>query len=1439
MWKLVLQNLRARRERAALVVVSAALSAVAFVLFTAASSQTTVVADQSLSRYWRTTYDILVRPPETVTEIERRYGLVEANHLSGTPGGITFEQYETIKRLPGVEVAAPIAMLGYMRRTSPLIGIRDPLPDGIYRVSATTTIWDGHQPLTATLPEPYYAFYYQALDQIAPWEEQLNREFHEEMIRLRLMSAGTADFFGFMVSTPSFEDMALLAAVDPEQEARLVHLDQMVIEDEKDHDYLSPDTPLLLNRSGYLILPVLLNVHDYVSETLSIRIERVDGFEWQPTLLDGLRAISGPEEIERSPRQVVWEETLPVHQEWRNAAPRLEVADGEVKVTATAWARDLAGYLYAPAPVQYRVMENPPTLLPDRLILEAVPVGLTATEERHEVERFMPPDLRDLIIRWRRSPELVFRHLEPQQNVLFEPYVQGLFDVDPAVALGGAPPNRVPLETYLPPLVTLKYDEEGRPVEPPATLRPTLNDAGYLASPPEMLITLEAARRLMTEGCMQWIPLEETPYFRVELTKCSPVLEDLISAIRVRVGGISELTPQAQARIEAVAQQIVEETGLHVDIMVGSSPQPVLVHIPGYAGVAGIGYVEEPWVKKGVTTQVRTGMNRADALLFGVMLVACLLFLFNAQYVSVQGRLPEFGILRALGWRRSALFTLVLGEALVLGVLSGALGTLIAGGMGWVLGLAASVKRLALLVPLGSGVFVLGALLPAWRAARIPPSPLTQAGETVAERRVPGGASVWGYAMRGVWRRPARTLATLAGLVLAAGLLVLLKLAQAGLDGVLYGTLLGAWISTQVQAYHLTMGAVALLAAALGVTEVMLLNVIQRRREIGLLIALGWRRGELRRLFLVESGLLGLSGGGLGTALAVLVYRLAYGTLPPEAATWVQVVGLGFLLPLLAAVLATLYPVHRAVRLLPLEALRGEERPASAGALSPVLARLGLMGAVAVALLLVLSWTLGGRPTPSAAPEVEVGTSTPEATSTPGAPPRMAPTPTPVAVEGLPHYRLDLVADVTEGRLLGEETLTFTNRRGAALEKVVLRLYPNCPEWTPQGLHQESHLRLLEAHVDGQPVSVTLTTSDTVALLPLSKPLGPGEEAVVELTFELREPQRAHPGVEGWALASFFPMLAVHEESGWRLDVCAFCGDVVYSESAWYEYRITAPAEWVVAATGEEVGRRPHSDGTLTHVYEAGPVRDLALALSPAFRVWQKEVEGVTVAVYAPGEAPQGEEPLSIASEAFRLFSERFGAYPYSTLRVVAFPDVGTVGMEYPGLIYLTYRPDDPRLAQVIAHEVAHQWWYGVVGNDVFNEPWLDEALVQYASVLYLEEVEGKEAAEQRLQAYEEKRRRLRDLERYDPPVNSPVWAFAPPEFEHYFDIVYDKGALFLDALRREIGDAAFFQGLRTYYERYRFGVATAEGFLDAMQQAAGRDLRAFFEAWVGDLKMP
>ncbi len=1421
MLKLVLRNLRVRRERAALVTTSAALIAAALALFASASSATTVTADQALSRYWRTTYDILVRPPGVVTEIERQYGLVEANHLSGTRGGITFEQYEQIRGIPEVEVAAPIAVLGYLHRGSPVVGIHAPLPDGIYCVSATATIWDGYRSLPAT-SGPYYGVYFQ--DSLGAQAQ----EIWSESSRLKLVPLGTANTWGLAVQTPYFEDKALLVAVDPEQEARLIPLDQMVVEG----DYLQSDAPVILNRWGAPIVPLLLNVHDYVSETLTIRIERVDAFDEGPKLLDGLKAIAGSEKIEAAPRRVVWEETLPVRQVWRTLWPLLEISGGEVE-SGFPYVREFTGHIYAPAPVRYRVMRHPPPAIPEELlVLEAVPVGATSTEQRHEHEEASPPDVAELLdlVRWRRSPELVFRRLEPQEEVWFEPYVQGLFEVDVLKALGDASPNQVPMETYFPPLVTLRYDEAGRPVEPPATLRPTLNAEGYLVSPPDMLITLDAARYLLTEGCMEWVSVKGTPYPREEHSECSPVREDIISAIRVRVGGIADLTPQAQVRIEQVTQRIVELTGLHVDIMVGSSPQRVLVHIPGYGEVPGLGYVEEGWVQKGVTTLVTTGVNRADALLFSTMLVACLLFLFNANYVSVLSRLPEFGIMRALGWRSRTLLSLVVSEALVLGLLGGALGASLALGIVCAFALPVPPERVALLVPLGGGAFVLGAILPAWRAARVPPASVIGAGETTSGRHVPGGSSLLGYAVGATLRRPARTMTTLAGLALATGLLVFLKLALDGLDGALYGTLLGTWIRAQIRPHHLMMGGVALLASALAVAEAMMLNVIQRRREIGLLGALGWRQADLFRAFLVEGGLMGLAGGLLGMALAVLLYLVSYGLLPKNAATWLHIFGLGIVLPLVVTVLAMLHPARQAACLLPLDALRGEERLAPTGTLGRTMAWLWLGGAAVIALVFAVSWAGGGQPAPPPPPVAGMPTPAPTATSLLPPPPPV-PTPTPVAVANLPRYRLDLLVDEEGRRIEGQETIEFTNRTGTPLDTLAVRLYPNSPQWTPEGITQETRLQMEDVRLDGHPVKVTLTVSDTAALLPLDGPLAPGAQVTIELDFELQVPPSGALSSDVWTLGSFFPMLAVHEASGWRLDVCDFCPDIVYSESGMYEFAVTAPAGWVIAATGEEGGTTRNADGTVTHFYQAGPVRDLALALSPNFRVQSQMAEDVMISVYSLPDDPQAEAILRTASQVLRVFDARFGPYPYPSLRLVALPSPSNTGIEYPGMIYIYRRQDSEAISQLVAHEVAHQWWYGVVGNDVFTEPWLDEALAEYSTVVYLEDAEGPDVARQHLSERKAQYVRVQVIEGDDRPVGSAMWAFAPTG-EHYFDIVYAKGVVFMDALRQEIGDEAFFDGWCTYYAQHRFGVATGSSFLEAMQQTAGWDLRPFFEEW-------
>lgn len=1429
-----------RRHETVLVFTSTVLLVIAFTVFLTIASETTVIADRSLHQYWRTTYDILVRSPEAVTDIERKFRLVEMNHLAGTSGGITVPQYELIKGIEGVDVAAPIAMLGYVNRHAPVIGIVDPLPAGVYRVSVSAAIWDGSRSIDATIQEPYYAFYYQGNEQIPYFDEELNRDFREELVRLQLVPSGEAEMWGFMIRTPSFEDKALLAAIDPEEEAKLINLDQMVVAD----DYLSMETSLTHDRRGYALVPVLLNIHDYVSETITIRIERVNVFNEDLPPVESLKIISGPDEIIQAPRQMVWEETVHVKREWTNVAPILEIANGQIESgPQTSRSREFTGYVYAPAPVQYDEMKTvPESLAGNSLVLEAFPIGSTSAEEHLELEELWAPDYRELMqrISWKRLPELIFRKLEPQQKVLFNVFIRGVYDVDPLIALAGASPNEVPLETYYPPLVKLVYDEEGIPYQTPATLRPTLNTRGYLVSPPDMLISLETSQDLIDEWCVDWKTVEGTPYPIVEPIDCQTVREDIISAVRVRVAGISELTPLAQSRIEQVAEDIVNLTGLHVDIMVGSSPQPVLVHIPGYEDVPGLGYVEEMWVKKGVNTLIRMGIDRLDRLLFGVFLIAFLMYLFNAMFVSILGRLPEFGVMQAIGWRKRTLIGYVMGEALVLGLGSGILSATCVLGIVQLFDLSVPREYIALLVPLGVGAFLLGALLPARRAVQPLPAPVIRSGEITVMGRGLVSSNLVRYIMRGVLRKPLRLLATLLGLTLAAASMVFLVLVLSELNGSLCGTLLGEWICTQIRAYHITLAIIAFLSATLAIGKMMAMNVMERRREIGLLGALGWRQGAISRTIAGESALIGLFGGIFGTAIAVLSYQLFSTLALVDIHTWMLVLGSGIVPPTLAATIVTVFMTRRSVQISPGIALRGMGRVRLIKSSRRLFEWLGFAVLISVVLLIVSSLVYGSPPEADHTSVSAQLTSTPEGsvqdTSTPIYTP--AQTPTAISTDDLNHYQIDLKADIEARRIDGQERIEFVNRTGGVLDTLALRLYANYPRLASEGAQQVEYLRVTAFSIDGQRVTnLSLTASNTAVIATLDDGLNPGEHATLDISFELDVREVAGAPSNVWILHSFFPILAVSDETDWRLDVCPYCTDFVYSESALYEFSVTVPSDWIIAATGEQGYAIEDNDGFTMHSYSSQTVRDLALAMSPSFQVTRKQIDDVAVSLYSLTDDSKDAKILDTAVESLSFYSDLFGAYPYKSLDLVVLPGMGAAGVEYPGLIYLFSSQDDNRLPILVAHEVSHQWWYSAVGNDVFMEPWLDEALAQYSALVFLEEVEGKEVLQSYISDYEEEINRLEVLHGVGFPVGSSVWEFAP-EGIYYYEIIYYKGAMFLNALRLEIGDEAFFDGWHTFFTQHQYGIATGAGFIEAMQQASGRDLRDFVEDWIGPLGM-
>jgi hypothetical protein len=592
------------------------------------------------------------------------------------------------------------------------------------------------------------------------------------------------------------------------------------------------------------IIPALLNVHDYVDQRIRIRIERVGDPAPKEEWAEWLMGIPNKKALESIPTKVVWEQNLPIQREWVGESLVLEARDGQIK-SVPGVTPGIFAPLFSPSPVDYgRHADAPVELSADRLALEAIPLGSIAGAEDEWSGG------------WTRTPETLFREFKPRQDpwLRFEPVVQGAFEIDPMQALAGFAPNQVPLETYLPPYARLTYDAEGRVLKPPIDLHPTLNDAGYLLTPPDILIPLDKVSFLLEKGCVDGTLIPQGSFLAPDLTPVPcQIGDDYISAIRVRVAGIDNLDAFAQAKIERVAQEIVERTGLHVDIMSGSSPQPVLVHLPGFGPVPDQGYIEELWVKKGVNTLFQQGLNLADRLWFISLLLVCLLLLINSSYLLTLGRLGEFGLLRAIGWRIGTIFRLLLGEFTILGLLSGSLGLIIVLASRRLLALSISPSHAILLIPLGAAAFLTGGLLPVWRASRADPALLLNAREIFHPRRLAGGHSLFGYALNGSLRRPARTLSGLLSLALSAGMLVLLALSLTVLEGELYGTLLGAWIRTVIQPYHFFLAGLALGMAALGVATLMILNVHQRRTEIGLLSALGWRCASIFRLFVFES----------------------------------------------------------------------------------------------------------------------------------------------------------------------------------------------------------------------------------------------------------------------------------------------------------------------------------------------------------------------------------------------------------------------------------------------------------------------------------------------------------------------------------------------------------------------------------------------------------
>jgi hypothetical protein len=408
------------------------------------------------------------------------------------------------------------------------------------------------------------------------------------------------------------------------------------------------------------------------------------------------------------------------------------------------------------------------------------------------------------------------------------------------------------------------------------------------------------------------------------------------------------------------------------------------------------------------------------------------------------------------------------------------------------------------------------------------------------------------------------------------------------------------------------------------------------------------------------------------------------------------------------------------------------------------------------------------------------------------------------------------------------------------LEELVFRLYPNSSE-----IYGGS-LEVTGARLAGEPVQPEVVLEDGTALrLPLSAPLPPGETLVAELEFEGRTAEdfggslwvygvfNYNPETELLTLANWYPLLAHWEDGAWQYEPVSGVGDAVVSETALYRVQIQAPEGWQVAATGSALELGAESGGAGMW-FTSGPARDFMVVASPQLVESQAEINGILVRHWGLPEGRQRwNEALQMAVDSLQAFSDSFGPYPYRELDVVAVPLRLASGVEYPGLILIEQNeytaPNPVFLGVVVSHEVAHQWWYAVVGSDVLEHPWQDEALATYSSLVY-QEAHQPPAYAGTLEAYRQRVERAEGSPD-DLPVALPVEAFrANPGA--YSTVVYLKGALFFVELQEEIGDEAFFNALQAYYSEYRYELAEPQDLLSAFEDACGCELDPFYAEW-------
>ena len=479
--------------------------------------------------------------------------------------------------------------------------------------------------------------------------------------------------------------------------------------------------------------------------------------------------------------------------------------------------------------------------------------------------------------------------------------------------------------------------------------------------------------------------------------------------------------------------------------------------------------------------------------------------------------------------------------------------------------------------------------------------------------------------------------------------------------------------------------------------------------------------------------------------------------------------------------------------------------------------------------------------------------------------------PTPMS-QRVVHYEIDARYDAAKHTVDATEVLTYHNLTGQSLDHFPFHLYLNAFQpkatWIREakllGNRDTSYEKWEDKQFGAEEIKSFEVVGQgdltqqlqfiqpddgnkddkTVVDVHLPKAIAAGGYVQFKIAFhdQLPETQARTGWKRDFVLGGqWFPKVGVWWNGAWNCHQFHAMTEF-FADFGVYDVKLTVPQYEVIGATGVEVDSVNNPDNTKTLTYHGDDIHDFAWTISPRYKVkddgvFEGQMGPVKMRILMqPAHWSQVDRHEKILKESLEYFERWYGPYPYKTITLVD-PEPGSAagGMEYPTFItgetswFMPSGLHFPEL--VVEHEFGHQYWYGMVATNEFEDAWMDEGINSYSEVKVLDAILGRDTSILNLAGATAGEREIQrisymgvaDLDRIAQK------AYDYYNFGSYGGITYGKTASVLVTLEGIVGEDTMQKAMHAYFMKYRFTHPVKEDFLKTIEQVSGKNLRWYF----------